>query len=160
LKLGLKNCSLIETASEDFQFSIHHAKQDHIVMTKWLVKDTLSKIPSYSTHNIAVGGVVVSPCKSKILLIKENYKALMHLWKFPGGLVDEKETIEQAAIREVWEETGIKADYIGILGFREQLNFRFGQGDLYFTCLLQAKNADINKCEVELHDAQWIPIVN
>ena len=83
----------------------------------------------------------------------------MNLWKFPGGLVDQGETIEKAAIREVWEETGINADYIGILGLREQLNFRFGQGDLYFTCLMQAKDAQINKCDVELFDAQWIPIV-
>lgn len=43
----------------------------------------------------------------------------MHLWKFPGGLVDEGETIESAAVREVWEETGIKAAYIGVMGFRE-----------------------------------------
>ena len=83
----------------------------------------------------------------------------MHLWKFPGGLVDEGETIEKAAVREVWEETGIHADYLGILGLREQLNFRFGQGDLYFTCLMQALDINIKKCEVELHDAQWIPIV-
>ena len=62
----------------------------------------------------------------------------MHLWKFPGGLVDEGETIQTAAIREVWEETGVKSEFIGVLGFREQLNFRFGQGDLYFTCLMQA----------------------
>jgi ADP-ribose pyrophosphatase YjhB (NUDIX family) len=96
------------------------------VLTKWLVPGTPSKIPCYSTHNLAVGGVVISPCQSKILLIKENYKALMNLWKFPGGLVDQGETIEKAVIREVWEETGIQADYIGILGLREQLNFRFG----------------------------------
>jgi 8-oxo-dGTP pyrophosphatase MutT (NUDIX family) len=144
---------LIETAVEEFEFKIHHAKQDHVVLTKWLVKDTPSKIPCYSTHNLAVGGVVLSPCKSKILVVKENNKNLMHFWKFPGGVMDEKETIEQAAVREVWEETGIKADYIGILGFREQLNFRFGQGDLYFTCLMQAKNSDINKCNLELIDA-------
>jgi ADP-ribose pyrophosphatase YjhB (NUDIX family) len=129
------------------------------MLNKWLVKDVPSKLPCYSTHNLAVGGVVISPCNQKILLIKENYKQLMHLWKFPGGLVDEGETIEKAAVREVWEETGIKASYIGVMGFREQLNFRFGQGDMYFTCLMKAENIEINKCEVELHDAQWIDIV-
>ena len=30
-------------------------------------------------------------------------------WSFPKGRVDEGETMKQAAIREVWEETGLKA---------------------------------------------------
>jgi Lhr-like helicase len=34
--------------------------------------------------------------------------------------------ILREARREVFEETGITADYLGVLGFREQLNFRFG----------------------------------
>jgi len=88
-------------------------------MTKWLVPNTKSKIPCYASHNLAVGGIVLSPCKSKILLIKENYARLMHLWKFPGGLVDEGETIEEACVREIWEETGIKSQFSGVIGFRE-----------------------------------------
>ena len=84
----------------------------------------------------------------------------MQFWKFPGGLVDEGETIEKAVVREVWEETGVKTEFIGVIGFREQLNFRFNQGDLYFTCLMQAQDTTINKCEIEIHDAKWMDIVN
>jgi len=53
------------------------------------------------------------------LLIKENNKSMMNLWKFPGGLVDQGETIEKAAIREVLEETGIHTHFLGMFGFRE-----------------------------------------
>ena len=73
--------------------------------------------------------------------------------------MDEGETLETAAKREVLEETGIEADFIGVLGFREQLNFRFGQGDLYFTCLMQAKTTNITKQEEELAEALWMDIV-
>jgi 8-oxo-dGTP pyrophosphatase MutT (NUDIX family) len=62
---------------------------------------------------------VLSPCKQKVLLIKENNKSMMNLWKFPGGLVDQGETIEKAAIREVLEETGIHTHFLGMFGFRE-----------------------------------------
>ena len=58
-------------------------------------------------------------------MIKENLDVLKSMWKFPGGLVDQGETLQEAAIREVFEETGIKSSYVGIIGFREQLNFRF-----------------------------------
>jgi 8-oxo-dGTP pyrophosphatase MutT (NUDIX family) len=95
-----------------------------IVLNKWL-KDSPSKLPTFSTHNLGVGGIVLSPCKSKLLLIKENHAVLKNMWKFPGGLVDQGERLEEAVVREVWEETGIESDYLGVLGFREQLNFRF-----------------------------------
>ena len=58
-------------------------------------------------------------------------------WKFPGGLVNLGETLPNAATREVFEETGIKSEFLGLFGFRELLNFRHGMGDLYFPCLMR-----------------------
>ena len=40
---------------------------------------------------------------------KSGPSAGINMWKLPGGLVDSKEDISAAAVREVWEETGVKA---------------------------------------------------
>lgn len=59
------------------------------------------------------------------------------LWKMPGGLVENGESIEEATVREVWEETGVKANFLSIVGFRELMKYQWGQQDLYYVCLLE-----------------------
>ncbi|OIO32962.1 MAG: hypothetical protein COZ49_02110 [Candidatus Yonathbacteria bacterium CG_4_10_14_3_um_filter_47_65] len=50
----------------------------------------------------------------KILLIRNSYGN--KLWTFPGGGVDEEETMEQAVEREVMEEVGIKINELKRIG--------------------------------------------
>ena len=45
--------------------------------------------------------------EDKVALI-ERYRAGFHYYLFPGGGVDDDETVEQAAIRETMEELGIE----------------------------------------------------
>lgn len=56
-----------------------------------------------------------------VLLDSQNRIALMHIgkydvYKLPGGGMDEGETLEQAFIREIKEETGCEAEKIADLG--------------------------------------------
>lgn len=53
-----------------------------------------------------VAGCVIRREDSKYLLVQEKQKHVYGLWNIPAGHVDKGETIENAAIREVNEETG------------------------------------------------------
>ena len=53
---------------------------------------------------------VVNPDNRKILLVKHKE---YNKWLQPGGHIENNETPEEAAIREVYEETGIKITLIG-----------------------------------------------
>ena len=54
---------------------------------------------------VAVGVVVVK--KSSVLLIRRGQEPSKGLWSVPGGLIEIGERVEEAAHREVKEETGI-----------------------------------------------------
>lgn len=49
-----------------------------------------------------------------LLLIERRNEPLG--WALPGGFVDVGETLEQAAVREALEETGLKIELSGLLG--------------------------------------------
>lgn len=62
-----------------------------------LIKKFLKKLP-----NVIAGGGKVLNEKNEVLFIYRNDK-----WDLPKGKVEGKETIEETAIREVTEETGV-----------------------------------------------------
>jgi 8-oxo-dGTP diphosphatase len=65
---------------------------------------------------LAAAGIVIKD--EKWLVVKKKYGGLKDLWSFPAGFVHEGETVDQAAVREVEEETGIKTKVVDIIGFR------------------------------------------
>ena len=57
----------------------------------------------------------------EILLIRRGNQPGYGLWSMPGGYVDRGEIVESAAVREVWEETGLEVEIEGLIGlFSEQ----------------------------------------
>lgn len=49
-----------------------------------------------------------------LLRLHEKY----HYWGAPGGHIDPGEDVNEAALREVWEETGLEVELIGPAGWR------------------------------------------
>ena len=73
----------------------------------------------YNTgYNVGVGGAVVH--EDRLLLVRRASRRGRGNWQVPGGFIEPDETIEQAVIREVMEESGVKTEVRGVLGIRNR----------------------------------------
>jgi ADP-ribose pyrophosphatase YjhB (NUDIX family) len=65
--------------------------------------------------NPKVVGATVPEMDGRVLLTRRSIDPGRGLWTFPGGFVDFGETVTDAAVRETYEETGLKVDLTGLL---------------------------------------------
>lgn len=61
----------------------------------------------YPRPAVTVDIIVFRNKMSEVLLIKRLHPPFQNYWAFPGGFVDMDETLEEAAARELEEETGM-----------------------------------------------------
>lgn len=64
-------------------------------------------------HHIAVSALVKND-KDEVLLVKTHWRS--DTWEFPGGNVEEGESLDTAIAREVLEETDVVVRPIGVSG--------------------------------------------
>lgn len=76
----------------------------------------------YEDPKVAVG--VVAEKEGRILMVRRNHEPQMGCWSFPSGFVDAGEPVEEAAVREVREETGVEVALRGLLGVYSHPNER------------------------------------
>lgn len=74
---------------------------------------TIEDMRDNSMISQAVGMIMFNHDKSKIML-QQEFRMAMNKWvyNFPGGLIDSGEDAEEAATRELWEETGLNLDKV------------------------------------------------
>ncbi|HEU5140067.1 MAG TPA: NUDIX hydrolase [Bacillales bacterium] len=70
---------------------------------------------------IRATGVLIE--NGEILLVKQKVSE-ERSWSLPGGRVEHGETVEEAVIREVREETGLEAEVVKLLYVCEKLSVR------------------------------------
>ncbi|MDY6789614.1 MAG: NUDIX hydrolase [Candidatus Nanohaloarchaea archaeon] len=54
--------------------------------------------------------------EGEVLLIKRRFEPFKGTWGLPGGQLEEGETLEECAVREMKEETGLKVSIKSMLG--------------------------------------------
>ena len=71
--------------------------------------------PEYKSPAVTVDGVIRFE-DGAIVLIQRKNPPFQGLWALPGGFVEYGETVEQAVIREIKEETGLKVELGELIG--------------------------------------------
>lgn len=69
---------------------------------------------TYENPKLTVDGVIIK--ESKILLIKRNREPFKNKWSLPGGYVEYNEKVEDAVMRELSEETGLRVEINKLFG--------------------------------------------
>lgn len=62
--------------------------------------------------SVNVTGTVIRDDSGRYLMVQEKRADIYGLWNIPAGHQDEGETLQQAAIRETLEETGLKVELL------------------------------------------------
>ena len=110
----------------------------------------------------SAGGLVVDLDGAVPLgaLIGRTDKLGRLLWSLPKGHIEQGETAEQAAVREVEEETGISGEIMGELG---TIDFWFVADGrrIHKTVrhyLLRATGGELSDADVEVTEVAWVPL--
>jgi ADP-ribose pyrophosphatase YjhB (NUDIX family) len=110
----------------------------------------------------SAGGLVVDlagPVPQGALIGRTDKQGRL-LWSLPKGHIEPGETAEQAAVREIREETGILGDILGELG---TIDFWFvAEGRrIHKTVrhyLLRATGGELSDADLEVSEVAWVPL--
>lgn len=95
----------------------------------------------------------------KILICERIH--VRNAWQFPQGGVDPGETLDQALVRELWEEIGLNAEDFRVVEQKGGYRYRFpsgrkkgfeGKEQTYFLCDFLGNDSKIN---LEVHHPEF-----
>ena len=73
-----------------------------------------------SRPEVAVGAI--AQAEERILLVRRGRGAAAGTWSIPGGRVETGETLHEAVVREVWEETHLQVVVDSFVGWAERID--------------------------------------
>ena len=94
---------------------------------------------------------------SSLLLVKRKNYPFKNQFALPGGFVNEGETIEDAIVREVYEETSLEVHPIDILGVYSDPT-RDPRGHIMTVVFIVLVISGNPTAGDDAHETSWIPI--
>jgi len=119
-------------------------------------------MPAERVEETSAGGLVLDrsgPSTTAALIARHDRRGRL-IWSLPKGHIEQGESPEDAAIREVREETGITARILAPLG---TIQFRFTVEDrrIHKTVhhfILERVGGELSDDDVEVVKVAWVPI--
>lgn len=135
-----------------YGFEFHHCNEQNVMLVKGLVKNAF--IPTTKNYLVGVGAVIIS--NDTLLVVKDKY---VDGYKLPGGHIDKHESLKDALLREVREETGIEIELESIVNLGHFKYSQFGASSIYIVCTAKPKTHVISIHDTsEIVDATWMSI--
>lgn len=98
-----------------------------------------------------------------VLLVSRKYPPDLGMWGFPGGKIEFGESIEQAAVRELFEETGVHGTFTSVVTAVDDYA-RSEDGTVLYHFILLAVLCTWTSGEPfasdDAEDARWVPITS
>lgn len=108
----------------------------------------------------SAGGLVVDLPHGRAALIARYDREHVLRWSLPKGHVESGETVEETAVREVEEETGIRGEVVARLGSVDYSFFadrrRIHKTVHHF--LLVAVGGTLSDEDLEVAEVAWVPL--
>jgi 8-oxo-dGTP diphosphatase len=107
---------------------------------------------------VSVGAVIVDG--DRVLLIRRGHEPLKGAWSIPGGVVELGETLTEALVREVREETGLDVDVGPVLEVLDRVHRNSdGRVEFHFVIIdyLCAPRGGALACGTDADAAEWTP---
>ena len=108
---------------------------------------------------VGVGVVILRG--EEVLLIRRGKPPRVGHWSLPGGAQELGETVNEAAVREVMEETGVEIEIIGLVDVVDSIR-RDGDGQVEFHYTLVDLAAEWRSGEArpgsDADGVRWVPI--
>jgi ADP-ribose pyrophosphatase YjhB (NUDIX family) len=161
---GADECKLLLPAAMNAGWQIHSGSKDKVTLRVWGSTRTDSDPCPERAFTIHIVHCLVVRDDASVLLVKQSYDA-KQLFTLPGGFIDATETVDEAGIRETFEETGVNAHPVALLSTYHAPSFehgtRFGHAGLEQTPLMRASVSDAvlgetNTAE-EISAVEWVP---